>query len=103
MVCDKFFFIKLSLKGFKNVLPVISDTSRELIPDEALEALQSEDVLETLEQLEVKEDRLVEEFDFLMYDLDMSCELFVPCSEGCFRNMYGKVDIILLTLWSKFK
>ena len=81
-------------------LPVINDTSNELIPDEAL--LQREDVLETLEQFEVKESRLVEEFDFLIYDFDMFLELSVPCSVGCFRNMYGKDDIIVLMMCGQY-
>ena len=82
-------------------IPAINDTSNELIPDEEL--LHKEEAFEILEEFEVNEERLVEEFDFLMYDLDMSCELCTPCSEGCFRNMYGKVDIILLMMRSKFK
>ena len=81
-------------------LPVINDTSNELIPDEAL--LQREEALETLEQFEVNEDRLVDEFDFLIYDFDISCDLFIPCSEGCFRNMYGKDDIVLLMIYGQY-
>ena len=45
-------------------VPVISDTSNELIPDEEL--LHKEDAFEALEQFEVNEERLVEELDFLM-------------------------------------
>ena len=82
------------------ILPDISDTSNELIPDDAL--LQREEVLETLEQFEVKESRLVEEFDFLIYDFDMFLELSIPCSEGCFRNMYGKDDIIVLMIRGQY-
>ena len=81
-------------------LPVINDTSNELIPDEAL--LQREEALETLEQFEVNEDRLVDEFDFLIYVFDISCDLFIPCSEGCFRNMYGKDDIVLLMIYGQY-
>ena len=79
---------------------MINDTSNELIPEEAL--LQREDVFETLEQFEVRESRLVEEFDFLIYDFDIFLALSIPCSEGCFRNMYGKDDIILLMICGQY-
>ena len=45
---------------------------------------------------------LVEEFDFLIYDFDMFLDLSVPCSEGCFRNMYGKDDIIVLMIRGQY-
>ena len=45
-------------------IPVISDTSNELIPDDEL--LHKEEAFDILEQFEVNEERLVEEFDFLM-------------------------------------
>ena len=68
------------------LLPDISDTSNELIPEDAL--LHKEEALDTLEQFDVKEERLVEEFEHFMVLRDMPCELCcADLSVGCCRKM----------------
>ena len=73
-------------------VPVTNDTSRELIPDDVL--LQSEDVFEVREEFEVIEERLVEEFEFLILLRDIASDLCLPPSEGYCRKIYGKLGII---------
>ena len=68
------------------ILPDINDTSNELIPEDAL--LHNEEALDTLEQFDVKEERLVEEFEYFMLLRDMTCGLCcADFSEGCCRKM----------------